>query len=247
MAPRSVAARSATPAAPRWSAPPSPRLREPRIAAGSHQARRHVVRAAASSPQAGTAASELAEELRSAGRSPNLMSASPELEARVEALLAGSEAGAPASQALELGNGQWEVFYMPHIKTIAGPLGLQVQPLRYTVQGGKTLQTDVRMGIGPGLSMWLSSTGGVRPEEGDAAVRLSMTEFWLSPPGATPRPVSDRDDNATGDVLVNWLSRAGFVEEFSLFPVLFFDADAGICVFSFPPLRSKIAAVRVSK
>lgn len=102
------------------------------------------------------------------------------------------------------------------------------------------------MGLAPGLSLWLSSTGGVRAEDGDGAVRLSMTEFWLSPPGATPRPASARDDTAIGDVLVNWLSRAGFVEEFSLFPVLFFDQDAGICVFSFPPLRSKIAAVRVS-
>lgn len=97
-------------------------------APSSPQSRRRAVRAAASAAPS-TSAAELAAELRANGARPNLMAASPELGARVEALLAEQGAVAPsAARALELGDGEWEVFYMPHIKAIAGPLGLQVTP-----------------------------------------------------------------------------------------------------------------------
>ena len=122
---------------------------------------------------------------------------------------------------------------------------LQVQPLRYTIRDGAQLQTDVRMGRGS-LSMWLSSTGGVKAE-GDDTVRLAMSEFWVSAPGEKPRLACERDDTSSLDVLINWVSRAAFIEDASAFPVTFFDDQAGICIFRFPPLNSYIAAIRVSR
>ena len=73
------------------------------------------------------AALDLSEALKSQGKAPDLMACSPELEAQVKALLEGTSGAASAQQALELGDGEWEVFYMPHIRNIAGPLGLQVR------------------------------------------------------------------------------------------------------------------------
>lgn len=88
--------------------------------------------------------------------------------------------------------------------------------------------------------------GSLRADSGNS-VKLNMTEFWISLHRSKPRLLSERDDTSTFDVIVNWLSRAGFVEGISSFPVIFFDEEAGICVFRFPPLNSRIAAVRVSK
>jgi hypothetical protein len=36
--------------------------------------------------------------------------------------------------------------------------------------------------------------------------------------------------------------RLAFLSSFAVFPVSFFDRDAGICIFEFPPLNSFIAA-----
>lgn len=68
---------------------------------------------------------QLAQELLSLPQGPNLMAATSELEARIDALVSVSPPPA-ASTALEGGAGEWEVFYMPHIKRIADPLGLEV-------------------------------------------------------------------------------------------------------------------------
>ena len=264
----------------------------------------------------GNAALDLSRNLKSREMAVNLMMCTAEVEAKVMSLIeAGTSGKCTARQVLDLGDGEWEVFYMPHIQGLADPLGLkvvplappksivdiisfsvnrfldvsnegffsaamntwpsrftsstpsqsinpmlqigdgngaivflilvlQVQPLRYTVRGSE-LQTDVRIGHSS-LSMWLSSMSSVKAE-GEATVKLSMTKFWVSTSGNIPRSVTERDDTSSFDVFVNWLCRAAFIERASAFPVVFFDDDAGICVFQFPPLKANIAAVRVSR
>lgn len=132
------------------------------------------------------------------------------------------------------------------------------------------LQTDVRIaagitGMSPGV--WLSTAGIVATSQAnDTAVELDLTKFWVGG-GCLPRPISDVFGSTSGlssttdtdrqvsspnnkvnllDSLVDWAGRAGFIKDFATFPVVFFDDDAGLCVFESPPLKSVIAAYRVS-
>jgi hypothetical protein len=44
---------------------------------------------------------------------------------------------------------------------------------------------------------------------------------------------------------INGIGRLGFLPSLSRFPVRFMDAQAGVCVFEFPPLQTVIAARRL--
>ena len=51
-----------------------------------------------------------------------------------------------------------------------------------------------------------------------------------------------KDVAKAGDRIVNSIGRLAFLSSFAVFPVHFFDNQAGICIFEFPPLNSYIAA-----
>ena len=72
---------------------------------------------------------------------------------------------------------------------------------------------------------------------------ISTRPFRTGEDGGAPRsnPVSAEVAQA-GDRVVNTLGRVMFLSSLSVFPVYFFDKQAGICVFEFPPLNSFIAA-----
>jgi hypothetical protein len=44
---------------------------------------------------------------------------------------------------------------------------------------------------------------------------------------------------------INAIGQLGFLPSLSRFPVRFMDAQAGVCVFEFPPLQTVIAARRL--
>ena len=149
------------------------------------------------------------------------------------------------------GDGEWQVFCAPHIVNLAGPVGVRFAPLQYVIDGGK-IRSDVRHG-GIVPDGWLSASGKVSatvPYMLDGrerpACRIDFDTFWIG--ASSDDKSSPRDDpNTSGDAKVvdkaiNAIGKVGFLEGIATFPVLFYDADAGVVVFQFPPLKSNIAA-----
>jgi len=151
------------------------------------------------------------------------------------------------------GDGEWRVFCAPHIVKFAGPFGVRFAPLRYVIDRGE-IRSDVRHG-GIVPDGWLSASGRVSATAPYAldgrqrpACRIEFDTFWIGSKAgdsATPRD----DPNASGeansvDRAINAIGKVGFLESIATFPVLFYDDDAGIVVFQFPPLKSNIAAYR---
>lgn len=148
------------------------------------------------------------------------------------------------------GDGTWTVFSAPHIVRLATPVGVKFHPLRYVIEEGR-IRSDVRHG-GIVADGWLSASGRVRatqPYELDGvtrpACRISFEHFWIGPGGDAPREQPGEDDEGGFvDKAIDFVGNLGFLETFATFPVLFYDEEAGVVVFQFPPLGSNIAAYR---
>jgi hypothetical protein len=174
----------------------------------------------------------------------------------VETLVAsarlGSSDDATASDVIAAGEGVYEVFNMPHMFNLSSPIGMRFKPVRYTIGARGEIRSDVRFVTPGGFAGWLSASGRV-DARGVDEVTLAFDSFWVGRDGASPRDNPARAGAEGGgalgamDALVNGLGNAGFLPSFARFPVRFFDEDAGVCVFQFPPLRSDVAAQRVSR
>ena len=183
---------------------------------------------------------------------PDLYAADADTERAVDALTA-SGPPPPLAAVLPLSDGVWRVRYAPHIK--AGSLfGLRFSPLEYVISSNGTKMTsNVRYQTALGAG-WLCTEGGVGPAaaarggdgggEGFAVTRdtsILFHSFWAG--GDDSGPPRGPGSSAAA-AAINALGKLGFVSSLSIFPLLFFSASEGVCVFSFPPLRAKIAAVR---
>lgn len=184
----------------------------------------------------------------------DLLAATPEIEVAVKKLIELGEAEGHAERSLTEGDGVWEVFYMPHIRRIAEPLGVKVQPLRYSILGGK-ITSDVGYSAPVVGAGWLNSGGEVRQAD-DEQVQILFDAFWVGKPSLEPRsnPFTQSQDLQGNeelrisalDSVVNAVGKKGFLPSFSFFPVLYFSAEEGVCIFKFPPLNSAIAAYRLT-
>mmetsp|Transcript_20562 Transcript_20562/g.33311 ORF Transcript_20562/g.33311 Transcript_20562/m.33311 type:complete len:283 (-) Transcript_20562:46-894(-) len=148
--------------------------------------------------------------------------------------------GGSMEAVLGASDGVWEVFHAPHMARMSSPLGVSFKPVRYVIKGNQ-LRTDVHFSGPGGVGGWLCSAGVVRASRDDA-VEIVFDSFWMAEEGGAPRdnPVS-ADVARAGDRVVNSIGRLAFLSSLAVFPVHFFDSDAGICVFEFPPLNSYIA------
>ena len=72
-----------------------------------------------------------------------------------------------------------------------------------------------------------------------------MIDRYLSLDGALGAEL--QQSLSPADAVINNIGRAGFLPSFAVFPVHFFDEERGLCIFEFPPMRSFIAAARVSR
>mmetsp|Transcript_19062 Transcript_19062/g.36417 ORF Transcript_19062/g.36417 Transcript_19062/m.36417 type:complete len:263 (+) Transcript_19062:79-867(+) len=211
-----------------------------------------TVSATANSEGVHLAVMKVREHLRRVGKC-DLLQATAEVNEAVKSLVESGSAGGLAAESLTKGAGVWEVFYMPHIRTIAEPLGLSFCPLRYTITEDGQIVSDVRYKVPVVGQGWLSSSGTVRLQNEDD-IELRFDKFWIG--GADvdqtkPRPnpeaeASSVQARSTVDNLINVVGNAAFLEDLGSFPVLFFSDEADICIFKFPPLNSAIAAYRVS-
>ena len=148
------------------------------------------------------------------------------------------------------------MLYAPHIRALSAPLGAVARPLRYTLSAnGALIRSDVRYAAPLLGSGWLSAEGRlVQRADGDG-VDVLFDAFWWRPGGdARVPPVTGASPVAEGsvvaplDALVNAIGRAAFFPSLSRFPVNFLQVDdrAGLTIFTFPPLRTTIAAARVA-
>lgn len=149
------------------------------------------------------------------------------------------------------GDGVWEVCSAPHIRRLAGPVGVVFSPLRYVIDQGSIYSHVRHRGIVP--DGWLSASGVV--EEGEDMVcegrirptcLIKFDRFWVGASAATkdePREFPTEDASFL-DVVIDKVGNLGFLDGIATFPVLFYDANEGVVVFQFPPLKSDICAIR---
>ena len=165
----------------------------------------------------------------------------------MDVMVRSNDIGGTLEECLARSDGVWEVCVMPHMLNLSAPLGIRFK-VRYSLEGGK-IRSDVRFrgpgGIGRG---WLSSSGRVEPtsrtDHDGAAIDLVFERFWIDlEDGEDPKDFADCVSAVDG--AIDAIGRLGFLPSFAFFPVHFFDAKSGTCVFEFPPLRSNIAAKRV--
>merc|ERR1712087_75455 len=147
-----------------------------------------------------------------------------------------------AQKAIQNSSGVWEVFYMPHIRSIAEPLGMKVAPLRYRFSKDNSIETEVRIQLGSLVDVWLSADGVVctRPDGnlGDCYIRFDTFDVSRGDDGPP-----QRNSDSLLTKTINAIGKLFFFEELSRFPVHVFEDD--VCVFAFPPLKSYIATYRV--
>ena len=147
-----------------------------------------------------------------------------------------------AQKAIQNSSGVWEVFYMPHIRSIAEPLGMKVAPLRYRFSKDNSIETEVRIQLGSLVDVWLSADGVVctRPDGnlGDCYIRFDNFDVSRGDDGPP-----QRNSDSLLTKTVNAIGKLFFFEELSRFPVHVFEDD--VCVFAFPPLKSYIATYRI--
>ena len=177
---------------------------------------------------------------------PDLYAATEETAAAVSTLVRSQAGQADASKVAALGDGRWEVVYGPHFRRVEALA--QFRPVRYVISGGGTrMRSDVHFALPFAASGWLSSEGGVAAND-DGSVSVLFETFWLE--GDSPEPRADNPLTSGAPVspqtaAINALGRLGFLPSLSRFPIRFMDAQAGVCVFEFPPLQTVIAAQRV--
>lgn len=201
---------------------------------------RGCVRASAS--PTGAVAAALALLLAQPG-TPDLYAATEETAAAVRTLVQSQSGAANAGAAVSLGDGTWEVFFGPHFRRVEALA--QFRPVRYVISGTR-MRSDVHYSL-LGAQGWLSSEGGVEANE-DGSVQVLFEQFWVEGDAAAPRednPLTNGKPVSAQTAAINAIGRAGFLPSLSRFPVLFWDSQAGVCVFEFPPLNTVIAARRV--
>jgi len=166
----------------------------------------------------------------------------------IDALVADGRVDGGISNAVR-GDGTWEVFSAPHIKRLAGPVGVIFSPLRYIIEDGAIVSHVRHRGIVP--DGWLSASGAV--EEGQEMVAegrmrptclIKFDKFWIGSGAREDEPREFPAEKTVVDTVVDAVGNAGFLDGFAKFPVLFYDEDRGVVIFQFPPLQSNIAAVR---
>ena len=239
------------------AAPARARARASRVSAEPRRAARACAAASSGRSALPETIAEALEQCEShvAANGANLYAATPELTAAVSTMVASKKTGGRSvAEILEASDGVWEVFHMPHMYNLSSPLGITFRPVRYTLKGGK-IRSDVRFDARGAVRGWLDSAGTVkRAAQRDDAVELAFDAFWVGRDGDRPRdsPVAEREVRrderlSPADAVINNIGRAGFLPSFAVFPVHFFDEERGLCIFEFPPMRSFIAAARVSR
>ena len=178
----------------------------------------------------------------------DLYAATEDATAAVDVMVRSKNIGGTPEECLARSDGVWEVCVMPHMLRLSAPLGITFRPVRYSLKDGK-IRSDVRFRLPGGIVRgWLSSSGSVnataRSDHDGAAIDLVFDRFWIDlNDGDVPKDFVDCVSAV--DKAVDAVGKAGFLPSFAFFPVHFFDAKSGTCVFEFPPLRSNIAAKRV--
>jgi len=157
--------------------------------------------------------------------------------------------GGVGAESLRVGEGTWEVFYAPHIRSLSRWLfGTEFAPLRYRLwkdSGGAYRLSSHARYRGPLLGDgWLSASGTIGVGERDSELLLRFDQFWVDGPGESPRTELPRGKGSTWDRAVSALGRLGFIPPLARFPVRYLDPD--LSVFHFPPLRSDIGIRRVA-
>ena len=205
-----------------------------------HQRLHRCVRAAAAQD---AVAGALALLLAAQPGVPDLYAANEQTAEAVNALVSQPQPDAAAAAAL--GDGRWEVLYGPHFRRVEALA--RFRPVRYVISdGGRRMRSDVHYEMF-GLAGWLSTEGSVKANS-DGSVNLLFETFWVDGDSEEPRadnPLTSGAPVPASAALVNAVGKLGFLPSLSRFPVLFMDAKAGVCVFSFPPLDTVIAAKRV--
>jgi len=169
---------------------------------------------------------------------PDLYASTPETAAAVAALTVNTGGGNAAAW-----DGDWRVFHAPHLRSVDA-LGFRFRPVRYIISAGGThIRSDVHWSAW-GAAGWLCAEG--RLAQRDGAVEVLFDSFWAAgESGEAPaNPFAAGGTPSNWDSVVQSVGSAGFVASLSTFPVAFLDAEAGVTVFSFPPLRTLIAAAR---
>jgi len=168
---------------------------------------------------------------------------SPRMTAAVDALIASNTNTQMAADTFRLGQGTWEVFDAPHIRTLSALMFTEFEPIRYVLDGefmSSNVKYKLPIGGGDG---WLSASGSLTALGRDS-LTLHFDRFWVDR-GSTPlRPIiSQRQADKGWDGFITNIGRLTFFDNLATFPVLYVDEE--LTVFKFPPLNVKIAARRV--
>jgi hypothetical protein len=110
--------------------------------------------------------------------SPNLYAATPSTADAVNTLVASRAGASDDAAAMAAGDGTWEVFYAPHMRT-SELLSARFRPVRYVLsQRGTRMRSDVGYALPGGAAGWLSAEGSVAAR-GDGGVDVLFETFWV--------------------------------------------------------------------
>jgi hypothetical protein len=146
-----------------------------------------------------------------------------------------------AADELQTG-GRWVVQHAPHIAAGGSFLRTKFVPEYHFHSDGKTSSyvsyNSAIFGRG-----WLNADGVYSPTDGGKTVTIEFQRFWVDVGTELPslEPPAEGSQSFTAAAIQN-LGAAGFIKQFSYFPITYLDED--LCVFKFPPLRTQIAARR---
>jgi hypothetical protein len=146
-----------------------------------------------------------------------------------------------AADELQTG-GRWVVQHAPHIAAGGSFLRTKFVPEYHFHSDGKTSSyvsyNSAIFGKG-----WLNADGVYSPADGGKAVTIEFERFWVDVGTELPslEPPAEGSQSLAAAAIQN-LGAAGFIKQFSYFPITYLDED--LCVFKFPPLRTQIAARR---
>eukprot|EP00892_Ulva_mutabilis_P006536 jgi/Ulvmu1/4254/UM193_0002.1 len=152
---------------------------------------------------------------------------------------------------MSLGQGEWEVFQVPHIVNSTKPLGARFAPILYRLEG-QNIFSHVKYNLGPLGEGWLSASGTASTTKD--AMSIMFDKFWVDVGAdALRRKLADPEAGQSEagaaimnskDKLVTSIGCLAFIPQFANFPVYYVDED--ITVFCFTVLSSTIAARKVA-
>lgn len=145
------------------------------------------------------------------------------------------------------GAGKWQVKYAPHMSTLEKVLGATFD-VYYTIEEDGTITSNVAF-VGPfGVKGWLNTKGKwgseAETEKEKAQSSIRFDEIWTDFNTVEEGPSSpdDKSQHVLPD-FVQPIGKAGFIEEFSKFPVEFLDDS--IIIFVFKTTGTKILATKI--